>query len=457
LFFAVWQLVMPPAFASVWGLNPVGVAAWRTGFGLGPALRPVPLAVYTMLFRASTLVMWAGYGGLLWFVGRGAALTTRWTWPLAVPLLLFLALAMPPSLSTDVFAYVGYARLAVVHGLNPHLYAQTELIRLGDPTAPYVHWPISSPYGPLWTLISMAVVFVAPAGAVLGPVVALKAGAGAAVLATAAAARAIAGRADGRRADAVFTTVALNPLLLIEGPGNGHNDLVMVALLLTGFAVFARGSSHRGAVLVGLAAAVKLVPLVVVPWLVVLAVRAAPPGWRARAGAAALTCALSVGPVVVAYAPFWAGSRTLEGVAERWRLGVSADGTVPDTARRNPDSESANREAGPPRHSIGAAIKVGLVSCLRVASRVWPALLIYLWALSVMGLGRGDAGFRLATVWSFVALGGILFGAGRWFPWYLAWVWPAVCVRFTRSHMALAAFAWPLSLWLMLAYAIAPH
>ena len=91
----------------------------------------------------------------------------------------------------------------------------------------------------------------------------------------------------------------------------------------------------------------------------------------------------------------------------------------------------------------------------RIVSRAWPALLIYLWASLAIGLGRGDAALRLATLWCCVALG-MLFVAGLWFPWYLAWLWPMIVLRFTRLHTALTVFALPFSLLLLLAYAIPP-
>jgi alpha-1,6-mannosyltransferase len=452
LAFTGWQLLMPASFVSVRGLNLAAVVAWRAWFGMMPSARPMSFPVYASVFRAFLIVAWAAYGGLLWFIARGATLSTRWTWSVAVPLVALLTFAQPPSLSTDVFAYVGYGRLAVVHGLNPYLHTQADLVRLGDPTGPYLHWPIPSPYGPLWTLISIAVVFLAPAGSLLGTTVALKICAGVAVLAAAAAARAIVRRTDASRASAVFVAVVLNPLLLIEGPGNGHNDLVMVALLLTGFAALARQRTILAAVLVGLAAAVKLLPLLVVPWIAVLAVRAAPPSWRHRAGAAMLMLALSIAPVVLAYAPFWSGARTLAGVAERWRLGDSSGGPAADSPQR---TAAGNPNERVTRGSTRETIKAAASSVLRVASRAWPAVLIYLWASLALALGRGDATLRLPILWCCVALG-ILFVAGLWFPWYLAWLWPLVVLRFTRLHTALIVFALPFSLLLVLAYATPP-
>jgi hypothetical protein len=454
LVFAAWQLLMPADFVSVRGLNPAAVTAWRAWLGLSASGWPMSLATYAGLFRVWLVVACLSYGGLIWFIARGATLSPRWTWSAAAPLVLVLAFVQPASLSTDVFAYIGYGRLGVVHGMNPHLHTQAELLRLGDPTGPYLRWPIPSPYGPLWTLVSMAVVFVAPAGSIIGAVVALKVCAGGAVLSLAAAARAIVRRTDPGRANAVFVAVACNPVLLIEGPGNGHNDLVMVALLLNGFAAISCRRANLAAVLVGLAAAVKLLPLAVVPWLVALAVRAAPPSLRARTWAVLLTLALSLAPIVVAYAPFWSGARTLAGIGERWRLSDSDSPGGPTVDSSRSDAARSPSDRSTPRAAHGT-IEGATSSVRRIVSRAWPALLIYLWASLAIGLGRGDAALRLATLWCCVALG-MLFVAGLWFPWYLAWLWPMIVLRFTRLHTALTVFALPFSLLLLLAYAIPP-
>lgn len=122
--------------------------AARLGVAALAILAPVSLAVYAAVFRILLALPFAVYGAVLWAVARGARIDARWTACVAVGTVIVLAVAMPASLSTDVFAYVGYGRLRVAHGLNPHLATQTDLVRLGDPTAPYLRWPIPSPYGP---------------------------------------------------------------------------------------------------------------------------------------------------------------------------------------------------------------------------------------------------------------------------------------------------------------------
>jgi len=109
------------------------------------------------------------------------------------------------------------------------------------------------------------------------------------------------------------------------------------------------------------------------------------------------------------------------------------------------------------RASVRSSVQDGFVpTARRLLARSWPALLVFLWASLAIGFGQGAAVFRLATVWAYVALAIMLFVAGPWFPWYLAWIWPAAVLRFSRPHLALSLFLLPFSLLLMLGYAMPP-
>ena len=224
---------------------------------------------------------------------------------------------MPADLSTDVYTYVGYARMAVVHGLNPHVDPASELVRLADPTAPFIHWRAPSPYGPLSTLMTMAAVAVAPGRSILASVVLIKLLTAAAVLGAAVAARRIVRELDPERADAALVVTALNPLVLIEGAGNAHNDIIAAVFVLLAFLALARRRPFGAALAIGTAAAVELVPLLLLPW---VAFVAAWPGLdRRETGVAAvaarahqeaaLVSACGILPLGVAYAPFWRGAR----------------------------------------------------------------------------------------------------------------------------------------------------
>ena len=63
-------------------------------------------------------------------------------------------LLAPPLRLTDVFNYLLYARMDVVHGLNP--YRDVPVLAAGDPAYRFASWhDLASPYGPLFTVASL--------------------------------------------------------------------------------------------------------------------------------------------------------------------------------------------------------------------------------------------------------------------------------------------------------------
>src|SRR4249920_2937656 len=94
--------------------------------------------------------MWAGFvaylGALVWAPRLGG----RVVWGAIVVLLAVFA-CLPPLLSHDVYSYIDYARLGVVHGLNP--YSHPPRAAPADSVLAHVDWKgVTSVYGPLFTL-----------------------------------------------------------------------------------------------------------------------------------------------------------------------------------------------------------------------------------------------------------------------------------------------------------------
>lgn len=183
----------------------------------------------------------------------------RLVWTTIVVLVAAFALA-PVLLSHDVFSYVDYARLGVVHGLDPYVHAPDAVPT--DPVYADVTWTeATSAYGPLFTLATYPLAWL-PVGLA---VAALKAVAALSVLALAAlVARLAAWRgADPLRAAAF---VALNPLVLVHVAGGAHNDgLMMLAAMLAVAALLVGREASAGAALVA-AVAVKAAAAFLAPF-----------------------------------------------------------------------------------------------------------------------------------------------------------------------------------------------
>jgi hypothetical protein len=169
----------------------------------------------------------------------------------------------PILLSQDVFSYVAYGRLGVLHGINPFSH--------GPAAAPHdaiyryvgLQWRhVASAYGPLFTLLSYPL---APLG-VIGAVWAMKVIAVASSLAIVALVWGCAKRL-GRDPLRPTLIVGLNPILVLYGVGGAHNDLLMVALLMLGVWATLGARDALGAAAVVAGAAVKLTGAAALPFI----------------------------------------------------------------------------------------------------------------------------------------------------------------------------------------------
>src|SRR3954451_7642283 len=151
---------------------------------------------------------------------RRQALPVKWV--VAAIALAHVAVLLGPLTSTDPFGYLGYARLAAVHGLDPYTHGEGSLV--GDPVSRWLLWHEDpSPYGPLWTLISMGVV---PLG-IAGGAWAFKT---IAVLSSLALIGLVARAARLLGRDPVYAVafLGLHPLMLLYPLGRRHHDALAV-------------------------------------------------------------------------------------------------------------------------------------------------------------------------------------------------------------------------------------
>jgi hypothetical protein len=177
----------------------------------------------------------------------------------AIVLLHLIFVIAPPLLSSDIFNYVGYARLDAVHGLNPYVHPLSAAPT--DPSYIYVGWPLNTTaYGPLFTLASLPLGWVSFTTAIwlLKSVTAL-ASLGCVALVWACATRL------GRPPLPATLFFGLNPVLLAYAVGGAHNDLFMVAAALGGIYLLLTGRESGMAGLVA-AVAVKSSSIVLVPF-----------------------------------------------------------------------------------------------------------------------------------------------------------------------------------------------
>ena len=125
---------------------------------------------------------------------------------------------------TDVFNYINYGRMEVVHHLNP--YTTIPILEPhSDPSFALSNWhQLLSPYGPLFTLLTFAVVPLGVAALLLGAEGDPRARQPRARSRSSGAARSCSGATRSRP----IVLVGLNPIVLVWGLGGDHNDFLMV-------------------------------------------------------------------------------------------------------------------------------------------------------------------------------------------------------------------------------------
>lgn len=169
----------------------------------------------------------------------------------------------PAMLSSDPYSYLMYGRIAALHGGDPYL--NLPAAYPDDPVLPYIYWTETpSFYGPLWTIVSAGLAMAG--GDTVGLAILLLRGIAAIAALGAGALIWISARRSGTVSPALAAAIWLwNPLVPLETGLSGHNDSVLVALLL-GTVV---ATQYRWFVMVGLLGAagilVKAAGLLVLP------------------------------------------------------------------------------------------------------------------------------------------------------------------------------------------------
>jgi hypothetical protein len=260
-------------FFPGWLAGPLHDIAFRASSGLLVALVLVVCGCYAVAVRCAP------------------ALGARRLWA-AIGLAILAGALAPPLFSGDVFGYIGYARLDVLHGLSPYVHPPAAAPL--DAIYHLVGWPrLTTPYGPLFTLLSDALV---PLG-IAGGVWALKALAALTAIATVALIWRAAPRL-GRSPRAAIAYYGLNPILLVFAVPGAHNEALMGMLVAAGALCVLTGREARGGLALVAAAAVKASAALVLPFALVGSRR------RGRALAAiALALVLSAAVALSAFGP----------------------------------------------------------------------------------------------------------------------------------------------------------
>jgi hypothetical protein len=304
----------------------------------------------------------------------------------------------PPLLSSDIFNYVGYARLEVVHGLNPYVHPLAAAPV--DPSYVHIGWPLNTTaYGPLFTLASLPLAWVSFTAAIWM----LKVVTGAAGLACVWLVRSCAARL-GRPSLPAMLFFGLNPVLLVYAVGGGHNDLLMLACALGGIRLLIGGRESGMAALVG-AVAVKSSSIVLLPFALL----------GARRSRRALLWGLG-GAAAIALVTLLAFGTHISSLLH--------------VLRRDARLETPNDVPGLINDVLGLGISRDALG------KIGMAVLAPTLALLLVRVHRGGDWIENAG-WAICA---VLVTTTWFLPWYLVWFLPLAALA-ARPHQRYAALA----------------
>jgi hypothetical protein len=377
------------------------LAGWLSGLGEKLGFR---------VFLIALLACVASYAGLATLLVRGRAgaseadLTQRRRLTIGLLALVHLIIFVGPILlSTDVFSYIAYARMAVLHGLNPYLHGPVAIKH--DRVFRYIGpdwWKVATAYGPLYTLLSYPFAALGLVGALwLAKLEALLASAGTLALVWRCA------KVRGLDPTLAVLLVGANPLYLIYGVGGAHNDLLMMLAMMGAVSLMlappeiTRGREAGAAAVIVAGALIKATVAALLPFLIVSRRRLAP--ILGALGAVALGA-------IVAYAVFGIHGIDIVSALNRDASFVSSDSFANELAHM-----LGKPGVFPVDHDL---LKVALV--LIVAHLLWRTWRGYDW---VAASGWALLSISVTSTWLLA--------------WYILWPLPlAVVVRDRRLIFA---------------------
>lgn len=348
--------------------------------------------------------MWAGFVAYLALLTWAPRLGRRPVW-ITIVVLLAVFTALPPLLSHDVYSYVDYARLGVLHGLDPYVHPPSSAP--ADAAFAHVTWTeTTSAYGPLFTLLTYPLAWL-PVGAAVHV---LKAASAAAILGIAIlVARLAPGRGINPARAAAF--VALNPLVLVHVVGGPHNDSIAVLLMTLGIAGILTARELSAGAALALATLTKATAAITLPFALLATAKSPPTGLKV----AYMPTFRPVGKLLLGAA----GALVVVGTAG-W-LGFGWDWLHAFTLAGENQGRTSHMSI-----PITTARLTGLdPDATRIAFGVLIAALV---AYLLAWTARGNDWLR-ASAW---AMAGLLIASAWLLPWYLLWALPQAALSRDR-------------------------
>lgn len=342
-------------------------------------------------------------------------LLATWTLPLVLA---------PPIFSRDAYSYYVQGRV-FASGEDPTVVGVSVIPGWFEDGADPMWVESPTPYGPVFLLIERAVTQIAHPNAYLGALLfRLVALAGLALVAYFVP---VLARSNGVEPGVAVWMGVLNPLVLLHFVAGAHNDALMVGLVVTGLALACQRRCLWGAVAIGLAASVKPIAIVALPFVGLLwAGRAS--GWWPRIRAWFVSGLVALAVIVSALLLAGVGSGMLR----------AAFGTPSGVLTWLSPTTALGQLAG--YATTAAGLTTDLAPALAIVRGIGTlaALGVIAWLILTPDRRSPVRGAGIAFA-ALVILGPVLQ------PWYLLWALPllaasGVDVRLHRIIVLLTAF-----------------
>lgn len=283
-----------------------------------------------VLWLVVTTLMFAGWALAILAV-RGRTFSEVWLPVTGLTILIYSAfMFVYPATAIDVYIYAARSHLLTDYGLNPSTVAPRQFWDI-DPFVQFASWEWSSdvsPYGPMWNIIA------APATAFDGDnirtsVLLFKGIAVAAIAGIGVLIHEIIRHHRPGFAVAGAVTWLWCPIVLWEGIGNGHNDVILLLPVLAALWCWYRGYLGWVVPLIVVSALIKIVTLIVLPAAVVAIIGSV--GFNRRLLHVTWQSALlSILAAWVAFAPFYDIAGAIDAVRSQRDIWVTSPALVLD-------------------------------------------------------------------------------------------------------------------------------
>ena len=329
-------------------------------------------------------------------------------------LLCVLLTVIPPLVSKDVFSNIFYSKIATRYHDNPYVITPQRFT--GDQLMAYLslNWKNTAiVYGPLHTYFSMLLNLAAGEG-ITANIFVFKGAMALFHLLNTLLVWLMLGFLAPRRQRFGTMLYAWNPIALIIGVGGGHNDMMMMTLVLLALYLLVKGKRWPGYVVLCLSVLIKYISIILVVALVIfLLSRRENAAEKLRDLALYLVVFLCI--AFLLFLPFWVGPRTFSSTLRNLQLNNYS--------------------------SIGGLITAGLSGIFKYVLRlpssladtlgtVLSKLLLLPFFLAALWLAPRRAGeWRDLPECFFLVNLAYILTTSYYMPWYMLWILPLISLR----------------------------